>query len=94
MEMINEILYMLDETTLNKIKKKCEMYLTYSIDNKQINNKHDIKTKQKEYAILLEQVCSVLVIKGFELSAKKVSENIQSTTTESKAACESKKESK
>ena len=93
--MITEILYMLDETTLNKIKKKCEQYITYSIDNKQVNNKHDIKTRQKEYAQLLEQVCSVLVIKGFELSAKKpISENIQSTTTDSIAVCESKKESK
>lgn len=65
-EIVQQILNNLDIATLMRIKTQCEMYITYTIDNKQINKKNEIKTKQKEFAILLEMVESTLVYKRFE----------------------------
>lgn len=79
-EIIQNILNNLDIAQLLKIKSQCEMYITYTIDNKQVNNKNDIKTKQKEFAILLEMVESTLVYKRFEkVDTAAKGENITST---------------
>lgn len=98
MAIINEIISCLDDNTLNKIKRKCESYITYTIDNKQLNIKNDIKTKQKEFLELLELVNAQLVFNQFELSTKNISDNnnVKSTLNEPEKTDvkESKKETK
>lgn len=94
-----EILSCIDDNTLNKIKRKCEAYTTYTIDNKQLNKKQAIKTRQKEYLELLELINSQLVLNQFELCTKAqtpISENITSTfnEVESTPVKESKKKEK
>lgn len=92
-----EIISALDDSLLNKIKKKCDAYITYTIDNKQINKKQNVKTKQKEYLDLLEMINSQLIINQFGLCTKStVSEQITSTfnEVESTPIKESKKKEK
>ena len=67
---IREIINSLDDNTLNRIKRKSETYITYTIDNKQLNKKQDVKTRQKEYLELLELINSQLVMNQFELCTK------------------------
>lgn len=86
---IELVLSCLDDNTLNKIKRKCESYITYTIDNKQLNNKNDIKTKQKDMLELLELVNTQLVLNQFELSTKNNSDNnnnVKSTLNEPEKA--------
>lgn len=59
----------LDDNTLNKINRKCEAYITATIDNKQVNSVNKIKTKQKEFAFLRDKVQMQLVLNQFELNA-------------------------
>lgn len=92
MALIEIVLTCLDDNTLNKIKRKCEAYTTYTIDNKQLNKKNEIKTRQKEFLELLELVNAQLVYNQFELSTKNIGENVKSTLNESKDVEESKKE--
>ena len=92
-----EIVSALDDNTLNKILRKCEAYITYTIDNKQLNKKQDVKTRQKEYLELEQLIKSQLVLNQFELCTKStVSEQITSTfnEAESKPVKESKKKEK
>ena len=85
---VREIINSLDDNTLNKIKRKCDSYITYTIDNKQLNSKQDIKTRQKEYLELLELINSQLVLNQFELCTKAQtpnSENVISTFNEAES---------
>lgn len=84
MAIIDIIISCLDDNTLNKIKRKCESYVTYTIDNKQLNNKNEIKTRQKDFLELLELVNAQLVFNQFELSTKNNSDNnnVKSTLNE------------
>lgn len=65
-DITREILSMLSLPTLNRIKAKCESYLTYCTDYKQVNSRLSIKTRQRIYAELLEEVQSYIVIKQIE----------------------------
>jgi len=86
-EIVKNILYYCDIAQLLKIKNQCEMYITYTIDNKQLLKKHEIKTNQKDFMLLLEMVESALVFKRFEKveSAASNSENIKSGLNEQPA---------
>lgn len=70
-KLIDVIISELDDATLNKINKKCTAYITYTIDNKQVNNSNKIKTKQKEFAYLNDKVVMQLALNQFELNANK-----------------------
>lgn len=61
-----EIINMLSMPVLLKIKKQCEAYCTYTIDFKQVNTKNSIRTRQKVFAEILEQVQATLVFKQCE----------------------------
>lgn len=61
-----ELINMLSKSVLLKLKKQCEAYCTYTIDFKQINNKNNVKTRQKVFADILEQVNATLVFKQVE----------------------------
>lgn len=65
-EIVNIILSCLNINTLQRLKNKCESYQTYCIDFKQINAKYSVKTKQKDFADLLEMVNTYIVIKQLE----------------------------
>ena len=80
------IIDMLDIATLLKIKRQCEIYITYSIDKKQFNEKNGIKANAKWFGEMLEYVESVLVFKNFEIkeSGGSKTENITSTMGEDK----------
>lgn len=94
---IDIIISMLDDTTLAKIKRKCESYINYSIDNKQVNKRYEIKTRTQVFASLLEKVNAQLVFNQFELSTKKISENnniISTLNEEGNPVKESKKKEK
>lgn len=87
---IDLVISALDDNTLNKVKRKCESYTTYTIDSKQINNKNKIKTKQKEVSYLLDKVNLQLALNQFELNANKVnSDTIKSTFDENNQTAES-----
>lgn len=80
-----EIINMLSINTLLKLKKQCEAYTTYTVDFKQINYKNSIKTRQKVFAEILEQVNATLVFKQCEtekLEAKNPVEQVKSTMQE------------
>lgn len=79
-----EIINMLSVSVLLKIKKQCENYITYTIDFKQVNNKNAIKTRQKVFAEILEQVNTTLVFKQVENEKLEVKETnaVKSTYTE------------
>lgn len=86
---IDLVISSLDDNTLNKVKRKCESYTTYTIDSKQINSKNKIKTKQKEISYLLDKVNLQLALNQFELNANKVnSEIIKSTFDENNQTAE------
>ena len=87
----------LDDNTLAKIKRKCESYQTYAIDNKQLNKKYYVSTQQKLFLELAELCKAQEIINAFELSTKenKISGSITSTfDEESKPVKESKKKEK
>ena len=63
---ILDILSCLNISTLQRLKNKCESYITYCIDYKQVNAKYSVKTKQKDYLELLEQVNNAIAIKQLE----------------------------
>lgn len=65
-DLTREILSMLSLPTLNRIKAKCESYLTYCTDYNQTNTRLSIKTRRKLYAELLEEVQSYIVVKQIE----------------------------
>lgn len=95
--MLATVVSCVDDNTLNKIVRKCEAYTTYTVDNKQLNKKQDVKTRQKEFLDLLEMCKAQLVYNSIELSTKQpISENISSTfnDAESKPVKESKKKEK
>lgn len=97
--MLSEIFACLDDNTISKISKKCEAYTTYTIDNKQLNKKNNIVTRQKEFLYLQELCKAQLTFNQFELSTKEKSlgENIivKSTLNEEvKPVKESKKKEK
>ena len=86
---IDLVISVLDDNTLNKVKRKCEAYTTYTIDSKQINSKNKIKTKQKEVSFLLDKVNLQLALNQFELNANKVnSDTIKSTFDENNQTAE------
>lgn len=80
---IIDILSCMNTATLTKLKNKCESYITYCIDYKQVNAKYSIKTRQKDYMELLEQVNNAIAMKQLEndknTNSAKDGENITST---------------
>lgn len=100
---VKEILSMLSIGTLTKLKNKCEAYNSYCIDYKQVNAKLGVKTRQKDFAELLEIVMEIIALKQFESeqtqSAPNKSgennNNVTSTMSESQSTqVESKKKEK
>lgn len=99
---IREILPILSIGTLTKIKNKCEAYNTYCIDYKQVNSKCGVRTRQKDYAELLEAVMSTIAMKQFEEQQANCTKNgdlnnnnVTSTAGETQTtAVESKKKEK
>lgn len=77
-----EIINMLSLPVLLRIKKQCEAYITYTIDYKQINNVNYIKTKQKLFTEILEQVNSTLVFKQAEFEKVKEEDPKKSETVQ------------
>ena len=89
-----EILYILDLPTLLKIKEQCNRYITYAIDNKQVNSKYNVQTRTKLYAELLEEVNSQLVLKQFVQPDKALNVNKnENNSTAEKPTKKNKKES-
>lgn len=74
-----EIINMLSVSTLLKLKKQCEAYTTYTVDFKQLNYKNSIKTRQKVFLEILEQVNATLIFKQCE------SEKLETKKTEPEA---------
>ena len=96
--MLSTVVSCVDDNTLAKIVRKCEGYITYTIDNKQLNKKQEVNTRQKEFLELLEMCKAQIVFNSIELSTKEkpISESITSTfnEAESKPVKESKKKEK
>ena len=84
-----EIINMLSVSTLLKLKKQCEAYTTYTVDFKQLNYKNAIKTRQKVFLEILEQVNATLIFKQCESekleSKKETPEALKSTMPENEA---------
>lgn len=78
---IDSILNEFDNKKLIQIMKYCKEYITYTIDTKQINNINGVKTRQKEYAILLEHIESKALLNNFKIEqiANNSANNIKST---------------
>ena len=98
---IIDILNCLNLSTLQKIKNKCESYITYCIDYKQVNAKFSVKTKQKDYLELLEQVNNAIIVKQFETektekanSASSGETNITSTMADNQVESNKKEKKK
>lgn len=91
---INEILSCLNILTLQRLKSKCEMYLTYCVDFKQVNGKYGVKTRQKDYAELLEMVNSIIILKQLESDKQANSANNSETNITSCMNSDNQQESK
>ena len=94
--LVKDILNVLDIPTLLKLKERCNAYITYSVDYKQINSKYNVQTRTKQFAELLEEVEAQLVLKGFnpKEQTNKNTNNAEQGTSIIKSSMENETEKK